>query len=265
MSTPDPPMGGTPRPGPSPGPGLSPGAMLGPSPGPSPGSAHGMMGPSPGPPSSGHPLPPQGPSGYPQDNMIQMHKVLPSFINMCLIHLWFCGMFSFCCLDGFFESFFILYCFEAHGRHAWERHSWRSTLQSNEGYGHETGWAQWHGTSTQSYGPTLSRYLSVCCCFFIWLLVYRSFWYSITFSVSLSFFLLLYLCLSGVLPICGCVCIVLSIYLSFCLFLCISLSLFVILSRDATIPFFQIQSDPENSEYRPIPIRSQVFFFFFFF
>lgn len=85
-------MGGTPRPGPSPGPGLSPGAMLGPSPGPSPGSAHGMMGPSPGPPSSGHPLPPQGPSGYPQDNMIQMHKVLPSFINMCMIHLWFFGM-----------------------------------------------------------------------------------------------------------------------------------------------------------------------------
>ncbi|XP_051569659.1 transcription activator BRG1 isoform X4 [Myxocyprinus asiaticus] len=74
MSTPDPPMGGTPRPGPSPGPGLSPGAMLGPSPGPSPGSAHGMMGPSPGPPSSGHPLPPQGPSGYPKDNMHQMHK-----------------------------------------------------------------------------------------------------------------------------------------------------------------------------------------------
>uniref|UniRef100_A0A8C2DGK2 SWI/SNF related, matrix associated, actin dependent regulator of chromatin, subfamily a, member 4a n=1 Tax=Cyprinus carpio TaxID=7962 RepID=A0A8C2DGK2_CYPCA len=48
--------------------------MLGPSPGPSPGSAHGMMGPSPGPPSSGHPLPPQGPSGYPQDNMLQLHK-----------------------------------------------------------------------------------------------------------------------------------------------------------------------------------------------
>ncbi|XP_051995895.1 transcription activator BRG1-like [Xyrauchen texanus] len=74
MSTSDPPMGGTPRPVPSPGPGPSPGAMLGPSPGPSPGSAHGMMGPSPGPPSSGHPLPPQGPSGYPQDNMHQMHK-----------------------------------------------------------------------------------------------------------------------------------------------------------------------------------------------
>ncbi len=27
-------------------------------------------------------------------------------------------------------------------------------------------------------------------------------------------------------------------------------------TRDATIPFFQIRSDPENSEYRPIPIRS---------
>ncbi|KAJ8253989.1 hypothetical protein COCON_G00206010 [Conger conger] len=33
-----------------------------------------MMGPSPGPPSSGHPLPPQGPSGYPQENMHPMHK-----------------------------------------------------------------------------------------------------------------------------------------------------------------------------------------------
>uniref|UniRef100_A0A671YPM3 SWI/SNF related BAF chromatin remodeling complex subunit ATPase 4a n=1 Tax=Sparus aurata TaxID=8175 RepID=A0A671YPM3_SPAAU len=32
------------------------------------------MGPSPGPPGSGHPHPPQGPSGYPQDNMHQMHK-----------------------------------------------------------------------------------------------------------------------------------------------------------------------------------------------
>ncbi|KAK6311884.1 hypothetical protein J4Q44_G00175480 [Coregonus suidteri] len=72
MSTPDPPMGGTPRPGPSPGPGLSPGAMMGPSP--SPGSAHSMMGPSPGPPASGHPHPQQGPSGYPQENMNQMHK-----------------------------------------------------------------------------------------------------------------------------------------------------------------------------------------------
>ncbi len=29
-----------------------------------------------------------------------------------------------------------------------------------------------------------------------------------------------------------------------------------ITARDATIPFFQIRSDPENSEYRPIPIRS---------
>uniref|UniRef100_A0A671YKY7 SWI/SNF related BAF chromatin remodeling complex subunit ATPase 4a n=1 Tax=Sparus aurata TaxID=8175 RepID=A0A671YKY7_SPAAU len=48
--------------------------MMGPSPGPSPGSAHSMMGPSPGPPGSGHPHPPQGPSGYPQDNMHQMHK-----------------------------------------------------------------------------------------------------------------------------------------------------------------------------------------------
>uniref|UniRef100_A0A674D160 SWI/SNF related BAF chromatin remodeling complex subunit ATPase 4 n=1 Tax=Salmo trutta TaxID=8032 RepID=A0A674D160_SALTR len=49
MSTPDPPIGGTPRQGPSPGPGPSPGAMLGPSPGPSPGgSSHSMMGPSPG-------------------------------------------------------------------------------------------------------------------------------------------------------------------------------------------------------------------------
>ena len=49
--------------------------MLGPSPGPSPGSAHSIMGPSPGPPSAGHPIPTQGPGGYPQDNMHQMHKV----------------------------------------------------------------------------------------------------------------------------------------------------------------------------------------------
>uniref|UniRef100_A0A4W5P077 SWI/SNF related BAF chromatin remodeling complex subunit ATPase 4 n=1 Tax=Hucho hucho TaxID=62062 RepID=A0A4W5P077_9TELE len=75
MSTPDPPMGGTPRQGPSPGPGPSPGAMLGPSPGPSPGgSSHSMMGPSPGPPSSGHPLPQPGPSGYSQENMHPLHK-----------------------------------------------------------------------------------------------------------------------------------------------------------------------------------------------
>uniref|UniRef100_A0A7N9B1J9 Transcription activator BRG1-like n=1 Tax=Mastacembelus armatus TaxID=205130 RepID=A0A7N9B1J9_9TELE len=72
MSTPDPPMGGTPHTGPSPGPGPSPGAMLGPSPGPSPGSSHSMMGPSPGPPSSGHSQP--GPSGYGQDNMHPLHK-----------------------------------------------------------------------------------------------------------------------------------------------------------------------------------------------
>uniref|UniRef100_A0A8C5P8Q5 SWI/SNF related BAF chromatin remodeling complex subunit ATPase 4 n=1 Tax=Leptobrachium leishanense TaxID=445787 RepID=A0A8C5P8Q5_9ANUR len=73
MSTPDPPMGGTPRPVPSPGPGPSPGAMLGPSPGPSPGSTHSMMGPSPGP-----PIPPQGPTGYPTENMHQMHKPMES-------------------------------------------------------------------------------------------------------------------------------------------------------------------------------------------
>ncbi len=36
-------------------------------------------------------------------------------------------------------------------------------------------------------------------------------------------------------------------------------------SRDATIPFFQIRSDPENSEYRPIPIRYQHSYFFYFF
>eukprot|EP00063_Salmo_salar_P061276 XP_014036111.1 PREDICTED: transcription activator BRG1-like isoform X3 [Salmo salar] len=77
MSTPDPPIGGTPRQGPSPGPGPSPGAMLGPSPGPSPGgSSHSMMGPSPGPPSSGHPLPQPGPSGYSQENMHPLHKPL---------------------------------------------------------------------------------------------------------------------------------------------------------------------------------------------
>lgn len=72
MSTPDPPIGGTPRQGPSPGPGPSPGAMLGPSPGPSPGgSSHSMMGPSPGPPS----LPQPGPSGYSEENMHPLHKV----------------------------------------------------------------------------------------------------------------------------------------------------------------------------------------------
>ncbi len=44
---------------------------------------------------------------------------------------------------------------------------------------------------------------------------------------------------------------------------CSSVTEFVrVYSRDATIPFFQIRSDPENSEYRPIPIRSQFFFFF---
>eukprot|EP00063_Salmo_salar_P011276 XP_013986111.1 PREDICTED: transcription activator BRG1-like [Salmo salar] len=73
MSTPDPPIGGTPRQGPSPGPGPSPGAMLGPSPGPSPGgSSHSMMGPSPGPPS----LPQPGPSGYSEENMHPLHKPL---------------------------------------------------------------------------------------------------------------------------------------------------------------------------------------------
>lgn len=61
MSTPDPPMGGTPRPGPSPGPGLSPG------------STHSMMGPSPGPAPAGHPQP--GPSGYSQDTLHPLHKV----------------------------------------------------------------------------------------------------------------------------------------------------------------------------------------------
>ncbi len=35
--------------------------------------------------------------------------------------------------------------------------------------------------------------------------------------------------------------------------------------RDATIPFFQIRSDPENSEYRPIPIRAQLFYYYFLF
>uniref|UniRef100_A0A3Q3G8M1 SWI/SNF related BAF chromatin remodeling complex subunit ATPase 4 n=1 Tax=Labrus bergylta TaxID=56723 RepID=A0A3Q3G8M1_9LABR len=76
MSTPDPPMGGTPRPGTSPGPGPSPGAMIGPSPGPSPGSSHSMMGPSPGPPSSGHSQP--GPSGYGQESMHPLHKPMES-------------------------------------------------------------------------------------------------------------------------------------------------------------------------------------------
>ncbi len=39
----------------------------------------------------------------------------------------------------------------------------------------------------------------------------------------------------------------------------------LIVFRDATIPFFPIRSDPENSEYRPIPIRSSFFFFLLFF
>uniref|UniRef100_A0AAZ3NX45 SWI/SNF related, matrix associated, actin dependent regulator of chromatin, subfamily a, member 4 n=1 Tax=Oncorhynchus tshawytscha TaxID=74940 RepID=A0AAZ3NX45_ONCTS len=38
------------------------------------GSSHSMMGPSPGPPSSGHPLPQPGPSGYSQENMHTLHK-----------------------------------------------------------------------------------------------------------------------------------------------------------------------------------------------
>ncbi|XP_031419672.1 transcription activator BRG1 isoform X2 [Clupea harengus] len=57
MSTPDPPEGGAPRPGPSPG------------------SAHNMMGRSPGPPtSSAHTIPPSGPPGFTQENMHQLHK-----------------------------------------------------------------------------------------------------------------------------------------------------------------------------------------------
>ncbi len=43
------------------------------------------------------------------------------------------------------------------------------------------------------------------------------------------------------------------------------LALYVKNTRDATMPFFQIRSDPEKSEYRPIPIRYQRSFFFFFF
>ncbi len=38
-------------------------------------------------------------------------------------------------------------------------------------------------------------------------------------------------------------------------------------TRDATIPFLQIRSDPENSEYRRFrsdPILAQCFFFLFF-
>ncbi len=201
-----------------------------------------------GPPPQDTHYPPQGPSGYPQDNMIQMHKVLPSFINMCLIHLWFCGMcLVFCCLDGFFESFF-LYCFEAHGRHAWERHSWRSTLQSNEGYGHETGWAQWHGTSTQSYGPTLSRYLSVCCSSYVFLSDCWSFALSDTLSLFLSlcrsfccsvcvylaFYLSVAVSVSFFLSICHSVCFFalvchsLSFCLSFCLLFFISIVLYLL-------------------------------------
>ncbi len=42
---------------------------------------------------------------------------------------------------------------------------------------------------------------------------------------------------------------------------------YTVLSRDASIPFFQNRSDTANSEDRPIPIQSDtsagVFFFFF--
>ncbi|XP_074386580.1 LOW QUALITY PROTEIN: transcription activator BRG1 [Zonotrichia albicollis] len=65
MATPEPPLGGTPRPGPSPGPGPSPSSMLGPSPGPSPGSAHSGH--------SGHALPAPG---YAPDTIHPLHKPL---------------------------------------------------------------------------------------------------------------------------------------------------------------------------------------------
>lgn len=69
MSTPDPPEGGTPRPGPSPGPGQSPG------------SSHSMMGRSPGPPpSSAHSIPPSGPPGFTPENIHQLHKVRFPFL-----------------------------------------------------------------------------------------------------------------------------------------------------------------------------------------
>ncbi|XP_056607331.1 transcription activator BRG1 isoform X3 [Triplophysa dalaica] len=73
MSTPEPPIGGTPCPGPSPGPGPSPVAALGS--GLSPGSSHTMMGPSPGPPTStGHTFTQQGSAVYSQENLHQLHK-----------------------------------------------------------------------------------------------------------------------------------------------------------------------------------------------
>ncbi|XP_056122002.1 transcription activator BRG1 isoform X1 [Rhinichthys klamathensis goyatoka] len=73
MSTPEPPLGGTPCAGPSPGPGPSPGAVLGS--GLSPGSSHSMMGPSPGPATStGHSFPQQTSAGYSQESLHQMHK-----------------------------------------------------------------------------------------------------------------------------------------------------------------------------------------------
>ncbi|KAA0713500.1 Transcription activator BRG1 [Triplophysa tibetana] len=73
MSTPEPPLGGTPCPGPSPGPGPSPVAALGS--GLSPASSHTMMGPSPGPPTStGHTFTQQGSAVYSQENLHQLHK-----------------------------------------------------------------------------------------------------------------------------------------------------------------------------------------------
>lgn len=114
---------------------------------------------------------------------------------MHLIRLWFCFLFHLCCLVHIIELLFIyFYCFEAHGRHARERHSRRSTLRSNEGYGHETGWAQWHGTPTQPYGPTLSRYESI----------FRTVSFDLWFHPSIHPFYLtesvsIYLCLSLIL------------------------------------------------------------------
>ncbi len=38
---------------------------------------------------------------------------------------------------------------------------------------------------------------------------------------------------------------------------CLYVYYIIIIIRNATIPIFQIQNYPENSEYRPITIRSQ--------
>ena len=145
MSTPDPPEGGAPRPGPSPG------------------SAHNMMGRSPGPPtSSAHTIPPSGPPGFTQENMHQLHKVRPPFL------LWKTTFSR--CLKVCFASSNLrlavhgLNCFlAACGGHAGEEHRWGPSLQSDEGDVDETWRPRRHGAASKSHGPTLPRSTDAWC------------------------------------------------------------------------------------------------------